>query len=228
MIDLVLALLAGLATAVSPCILPVLPILMGASVATQSVYRPLAIVGGFIVSFALAALAFSALTSAFGFSQGALRTIACLGLAFFGLGMVWPPLMKPLNALTERIARAGNIPDRPGLGEVTGGFVVGISLGLVWTPCAGPILASILALIAGSGNLGHGALLLLLYGVGAGVPMLTIAYGGQAASAKVKIATRYADRLRQIFGVLVIASAAAIFFQVDTLIAAFVAGAFSQ
>jgi cytochrome c-type biogenesis protein len=107
-----------------------------------------------------------------------------------------------------------------------GGFVLGMSLGAVWTPCAGPVLASILALVVRSQDLAWSALLVTLYAVGAAIPMLGIIYGGQYATAKVRFVARHAGRLQQVFGVLVIATAAAIYLQYDILFYAKLASVF--
>ena len=99
-----------------------------------------------------------------------------------------------------------------------GGFVLGLTLGVVWTPCAGPVLGSILTLIATSQHLTHAGLLLLVYAIGAGVPMLAIAYGGQYASVRVRGLASHAHRIQQGFGVVVILIAGALYFQFDTLV----------
>jgi cytochrome c biogenesis protein CcdA len=100
------------------------------------------------------------------------------------------------------------------------GFVLGLTLGLIWTPCAGPVLGSILTLIATQGNVGSAGILLTAYAIGAGIPMLIIAYGGQYITTRVRIISRYTTILQQVFGVLIIALAIAMFFQFDTQIQA--------
>jgi cytochrome c-type biogenesis protein len=93
-------------------------------------------------------------------------------------------------------------------------------LGLIWTPCAGPVLGSILTLIATSKDLATSSVLLVIYAVGAAIPMLAIAYGGQAVTTRVRNIARVAPQLRQAFGVIVIAVAAATFLHYDTQIVA--------
>ena len=101
-----------------------------------------------------------------------------------------------------------------------GAFALGTALGLVWTPCAGPVLASILTLIATAPTLASGAVLLAVYAVGAAVPLLVIGWGGQAVTGRVRILARHAHRLQQGFGAVIIAFAAATYFDYDALIAA--------
>ena len=101
-----------------------------------------------------------------------------------------------------------------------GGFLVGATLGLVWTPCAGPVLGSILTLLATQKQPEWAATLLVLYAIGAAIPMLAIAYGGQYAATRVRAIAPYAQRLQQGFGVLIVSFAAAMYFQVDTQVTA--------
>ena len=91
---------------------------------------------------------------------------------------------------------------------------MGMTLGLVWTPCAGPILASILTVVATSPAFQRGALLLLTYSVGAALPMLAIAYGGQIVTTRIGSLARVSHRLQQGFGLIIIA------FAVEEIVAA--------
>ncbi len=100
-----------------------------------------------------------------------------------------------------------------------------MSLGAVWTPCAGPVLASILSLVAKAQDPSWSASLLILYALGAGVPMLAIAYGGQFMRGRVRQLAPYAGRLQQVFGLLVVLTAAAIYFQYDVQAYAWLADA---
>ena len=134
MLNLVLALLAGVVTVAAPCTLPMLPILLGASVGQTGKARPAMIALGFVMSFSVVALLLGAITRAFDFDPNDLRTGAAILLAGFGLLMIWP---APFEWLSVRIGGFGGnaVISRPG---VIGGFVLGTTLGLVWTPCAGP------------------------------------------------------------------------------------------
>lgn len=216
MIQILFAVLAGILTVAAPCILPMLPILLGASVGHQNKQRPLLIVAGFIVSFAAASLVLSAIVSHLGLSQNALRDIAVIVLAVFALFMIWP---RPFELLTLKMSGTINKAGQAGQGNGNmSGLVLGLVLGIIWTPCAGPILASILALIALQGNSTRSVVLLIAYALGAGIPMLIIAYGSQYITTKVRFIARYATLIQQIFGVLVLLLAVAMFFQYDTLI----------
>ncbi|MCP4619298.1 MAG: cytochrome c biogenesis protein CcdA [Bradyrhizobium sp.] len=216
MLNLLLALLAGVITIAAPCTLPMLPILLGASVGQTSKARPVMIALGFVVSFSLVALALSAITRVFDFDPNVLRSAAAILLAGFGLLMLWP---APFEWLASRLGgfSGGNAATDP---SALGGFVLGTTLGLVWTPCAGPVLGSILTVIATSKDTAWASTLLVTYAIGAAIPMLAIAYGGQAVTARVRSLARIAPRLQQGFGVVVIGFAALSYFQYDTLIVA--------
>ena len=221
-----LALLAGLATVASPCVLPVLPFLLGASVEQSNRRRPLLIVAGFVLSFSAFALALGAVSSAAQLAQETLRNVAIALLGVSGLLRIWP---RPWDLLVERVrlawarlrgTRADAVPRQ------SGAFVLGLSLGAVWTPCAGPVLASILALVVQAHDPARAVRLVGLYALGAALPMLALIHGGQAIVQRVRGIARHAVALQRTFGVLVLASAAAIWFQVDTQIAAHVPSIF--
>jgi cytochrome c biogenesis protein CcdA len=219
MFNLVLALLAGVVTIAAPCTLPVLPILLGASVGQTGKARPAMIALGFVISFSAVALALSAVTRIFDFDPNVLRTAAAILLLGFGMLMIWP---TPFEWLSSRISgltssSAGSAALRQGN---VGGFVLGTTLGLVWTPCAGPVLGSILTVVATSTDTAWASTLLVVYAIGAAIPMLAIAYGGQAVTTRVRSLARISPRLQQGFGVVVIAFAIASYFQYDTLIVA--------
>ena len=102
--------------------------------------------------------------------------------------------------------------------------MLGTTLGLVWTPCAGPVLGSILTRGRDLERHRLGQPLLVVYAIGAAIPMLAIAYGGQAVTTRVRSLARISPRLQQGFGVVVIAFAVAAYFQYDTLIVAWLTG----
>ncbi len=221
MFNLVLALLAGVVTVAAPCTLPMLPILLGASVGHTGKVRPAMIAAGFVMSFSMVALLLGAITRAFDFDPNVLRTGAAVLLAGFGLLMIWPApferLSTGIGGFTGSAAAANNQ-------GIVGGFVLGTTLGLVWTPCAGPVLGSILTVVATSKDTAWASLQLVVYAVGAALPMLAIAYGGQTVTTRVRSIARIAPRLQQGFGIVVIAFAALSYFQYDTLIVSWLTG----
>lgn len=212
----VLAGAAGLATVASPCVLPLLPLVLGVSIGQPDRTRPLFIVLGFVLSFSTLALAFGASTRILGVSADAVRIGSAALLLIAGVIMLVPSWSDRFTQSLSGIAGWGQrLGDRAGAGPL-GAMTLGAALGAVWTPCAGPALASILALIAGKQSHVEAGLLLLAYATGAGLPMLLIAYGGQSIVRWVGPLSKRANTLRKVFGAAVVATAVAMLAQVDT------------
>ena len=224
MLNLVLALLAGVVTIAAPCTLPMLPILLGASVGQTGKVRPAMIAAGFVMSFSATALALSAITRIFDFDPNSLRTAATVLLLGFGLLMIWPAPFEWLSVRLNGLIGSSQVGSAASRQGNLGGFVLGTTLGLVWTPCAGPVLGSILTVVATSGDTAWASVLLVVYAIGAAIPMLAIAYGGQAVTTRVRSVAAISPRLQQGFGAIVIAFAVASYFQYDTLIVAWLTG----
>ena len=199
---LAIGFVAGVVTAISPCVLPVLPILLAGGATGR---RPLAIVAGIVVSFTVFTLFAAWLLDLLGLPTDLLRNLAIALLLLVAATLLWPRLgellARPLLALTRR---------RPG--ELGGGFVLGASLGLVFVPCAGPVLAAV-TVIAARREVGlDGLLLTLSYAAGAAVPMLAVALAGQRAARSLR---SRAVTVRRVAGVLVGVAALAIAYGVD-------------
>jgi cytochrome c-type biogenesis protein len=215
MTDLTFALFAGMLTIVAPCTLPVLPILLGASIGQRAGARPALIAAGFVASFAFVALALNAVATALHFDPDVLRKAGLALLLVFGALMIWPTAFERVTTRLAGVGLAmhGTMARQTNLG----GLFLGTTLGLIWTPCSGPVLGAILTAIATSPDHTHGALLLLTYTVGAALPMLGVAYGGQAISTRLRRVAPYAGRLQRAFGAVVIAFALSAFLQYDAV-----------
>jgi cytochrome c biogenesis protein CcdA/thiol-disulfide isomerase/thioredoxin len=198
---LAIGFLAGVITAVSPCILPVLPIVLAGG-ATGSGRRPFSIIAGLVVSFTLFTLVASSLLSALGLPQDVLRNLALATLFVLAATLLFPRiaflLERPLAFMTRRRG-----------GDLGGGFALGVSLGLVFVPCAGPVLATITALSAQHRISFDTVLLTLAYAIGAAVPMLLIALGGQRVARRIRAQSQ---NFRRAMGVLLAGAAIAIIF----------------
>lgn len=226
MIQLLLALLAGCATIASPCVLPMLPILLSSAIGASGRARPLLIVLGFVAAFSAGALLFGLFSEVLPLSQQLVRDAAAVLLLVFGLLMAWPRPFQGLSMLlTRHLDGIAGLAGRAGDGRL-GGLVLGMTLGAVWTPCAGPILASILTLVATAHDLGRATAMLLIYSIGAGLPMLAVVVGGRHATARVRRLARHAARMQQAFGLLVMLTAAAMYWQYDVLATAWLTGHF--
>ncbi|HEY7455726.1 MAG TPA: cytochrome c biogenesis protein DipZ [Solirubrobacterales bacterium] len=169
---------AGAATALSPCVLPVLPIALSAG-ATGGRRRPLGIVAGLAVSFTFATVALVYVISALGLPDDLLRKLAIFVLIGFGVTLMVPPLAARLEAYLSRFAGIAGGP-RTGGGEgFWSGTAVGASLGLVYAPCAGPILAGVIT-VSASQPFSTGRLAVALsYGIGSAVVLYFLMLGGR-------------------------------------------------
>lgn len=220
MLELLLALLAGILTIAAPCILIPLPIILGASLGQRSRTRPLFIALGFTVTFAALGLFLNSIIQRLGLSPIALRNAAAALLVLFGFFMIFPePFERLASKLNKLIAWAGQRSQSAGPGNL-GGLFLGAIIGIVWAPCAGPILGAILTLVSRQSDFIRAAILLSAYAIGASLPMLAIAYGGQALSSKIRSLAKYSFRVQQIFGAIIILLAVAIYFQYDTYLQA--------
>ena len=203
----VIGLLAGVITAISPCVLPVLPILLAGS-AVGPPRRPYAIIAGLVASFTLFTLFAAALLDELGLPADFLRNLALVLLFVVAAILAFPRLGELVSRLLARAAR------RPA-GDLGGGFLLGASLGLVFVPCAGPVLAAV-AVIAAEREVGlDGFVLTLSYAAGAGLPMLAVAVAGQRALAGTKALQARAATVRRSLGVVIAAAALAIALDLD-------------
>src|SRR5437016_5221198 len=200
---LLIGFVAGVVTAISPCVLPVLPILLAGGAAGGR-RRPYAIIAGLVLSFTVFTLTAAWIIDRLGLPSDFLRN-AALVLLF-------------VVAATLLVPRLGELLERPFLpltrfraGGSGSGFVLGLSLGLVFVPCAGPIF-SYVAVRAGSEHLDSKAVLLIVaYSLGAAVPMLLVALGGRSISSKLR-----GPLVRPALGVVMALAGIAIVFNLDT------------
>ena len=168
---------AGAATALSPCVLPVLPIALSAG-ATGGRRRPLGIVAGLAVSFTFATVALVYVISALGLPPDLLRKLAIVVLLGFGIVLMIPPLAARLEAWMSGFAGRAGVARSNGDGFWSG-TAVGLSLGLVYAPCAGPILAGVIT-VSASQSFNAGRLAVALsYGIGSAVVLYFLMLGGR-------------------------------------------------
>jgi cytochrome c biogenesis protein CcdA/thiol-disulfide isomerase/thioredoxin len=195
-----IAFLAGVITALSPCVLPVLPILLAGGASGR---RPYGIILGLVGSFSIFTVIGASLLDSLGLPQDFLRNLAIALLLVLAATLLVPRLAalaeRPLLFLTRRRPRTES-----------NGVVLGASLGLVFVPCAGPVLAAITALSAtGSGGL-ETYFVALAYALGAGLPMLAIAAGSSRLTRSVGFFRRHAEETRRVAGALIGVTALAI------------------
>lgn len=174
-----LSLVAGGLTALSPCVLPLLPLVVGGAVQT-SPWAPFAMGVGMASSFALVGLALGALGPALGIDGDSVRIAGAWVLVGLSVVMLVPRLnvnfaewLGPIASSADGVAR--RLDGR----TLSGALLLGAVLGLVWSPCSGPLLASTLTLVASEGGALRGAVVLGLFGVGAAIPLVAIAYASR-------------------------------------------------
>jgi cytochrome c biogenesis protein CcdA/thiol-disulfide isomerase/thioredoxin len=170
------AFVAGAATALSPCVLPVLPVALAAG-STGGRRRPLGVVTGLVVSFTFATVALVYVISALGLPDDLLRNLAIAVLAVAGIALIAPGLAARLEVLLSRLTRRA-----PGAGKRDGfgsGVLLGASLGLVYAPCAGPILAGVITVSASQDFTAGRLMVALSYGLGTAVVLYALMLGGR-------------------------------------------------
>ncbi len=202
---LAIGFLAGVITAVSPCVLPVLPIVLAGGSAGGTPRRPYAIAAGLVLSFTIFTLSASALLSALGLPQDTLRNVAIALLFLLAATLLVPRLGLVIERPFVRLSR------RPS-GDLGGGLVLGLSLGLVFVPCAGPVLATV-SVLAAEHRVGLRLVLLtLFYAAGASAVLLLVAIFGQRATRRLRQTRAW---WRPALGVVMAGAALALVFNVD-------------
>ncbi|BBZ46031.1 cytochrome c biogenesis protein DipZ [Mycobacterium parmense] len=200
--------LGGLITGISPCIVPVLPVVFFSGVHTSretSAARPYLVIAGLVCSFSVVTLAGSALLSALHLPQDAIRWAALVALTLIGLGLIFPPLQhlieRPFSRLPQRQFSPGS-----------SGFVLGLTLGALYVPCAGPVLAAIVV-AGGTASLGAPIIVLTgMFSLGTALPLLAFALAGRGVAGRVTAFRRRQRLIQAAAGVTMIVLAVALVF----------------
>lgn len=187
---------AGVLSVLSPCILPLLPAVLASSTGKGKL-RPLAIVLGVSISFTLMGIVTSAFGAAFQAYISQLKILAEILIITMGLAMIFE--MSLFNAFSRFPLLAGMNEGGP-----ISGLLLGLSLGVLWIPCVGPILASILTMVALEGSATSGALTLLIYSAGFAIPMLLLAYSAHLSTSKIKLISQYDAAFKKGAGIVLI------------------------
>lgn len=249
MSTLVILFIAGLLTILLPCILPLIPIVLGVSIAGRSKLRPLYTILGMIISFV--GFTFLLLVVLRQFVQLAdyIRIATYYVLILFGIGFITPKksvqyvvavlgallfwekgipataLAAAFGVLAMEVGGAvatklqtlgatvqGKVREEYGQDSPVTAFIIGLTLGLVWVPCAGPALGFALTLVREEPGLMAFAAL-VSYALGTAVPLLLIGYGGQAVVHSVRAVAKYSGVIKQVSGVLLILTAIGLHFR---------------
>ena len=204
------ALIAGAGTAITPCVLPVVPALLASS-ATGGRRRPVGIVIGLGVTFTIAIVLLAQLVKGVGLASGAARTLAIVVLIVFGVALLIPDLTARIEAPLSRLGRFG--PKSRGTGFWSG-VGVGAALGFVCAPCAGPILAAVTSVSASSGANARVILVAISYSVGLCAVLLVYAFAGRAVIDRIRRVGR-GNTVNRALGVVLLATGVLMIFNVD-------------
>ena len=205
------AFVAGAATAVSPCVLPVLPVVLTAGV-TSGRRRPLGIVTGLALSFTFATVALVYVIDALGLPDDFLRRVAIVVLLLFGISLLVPWLSARVEAWLSRLTARAPVRGADADGFWTG-VLLGASLGLVYAPCAGPILAGVITVSASQSFTLDRLLIAFAYGIGTAVVLYALMLGGRRLTSRLAPTT---PRFQQAIGLVMVLVALAMLADLDT------------
>lgn len=184
--QLALSLAAGGLTTLSPCVFPLLPLVLGGALQGNR-FAPVAMGTGMIASFAAIGMALGALGPALGIDADTVRTAGAALLIGFSLVMLVPVLGDRFTRWMLPIASTAHAASaKLSGGSVVSALMLGGVLGLVWTPCSGPLLGSALTLVASEGGVGRGGVVLGAFGLGAAIPLVAVAYASRSGIARVQ------------------------------------------
>ena len=214
---LLISFISGLLTIFAPCIWPILPIVLSTS--TGGPKRPLGVTIGILLSFSVLTLSLSYLVKIFHFDPDSLRLMAVAIIGFLGVVLIFPRLSARLEGFTSRIGNifGGRFSSSSGF---WGGLLAGVSLGIVWAPCAGPILATIAALSATRSVNSQVVLITVVYMLGTGIPLLLFAVFGRNLLLNSRRLSPYTGRLQQFLGAVMVATAMLIWSGYDRVLQA--------
>ena len=205
---LVFALVAGFATCLSPCVLPMLPAVLSGG-ATGGRRRPLGIVTGLVVSFTFATVALVYVIAALGLPNDLMRTFAVAVLLVFGLSLLIPPLSARFEAWLSRVSRVRSTPSGEGFGS---GVMLGFGLGFLYAPCAGPVLAGVITVSAAQTFTTGRLAVAFAYALGSALALYLIMLGGRRLTEPIM---RRSGRVQQALGALMVVVAVLVYAQVD-------------
>lgn len=206
-----LSLIAGSLTTLSPCVFPILPLVLGGAVQGNRL-APVAMGIGMATSFALIGIMLGALGPALGIDSEHVRVFGAALLVAFGAVMLIPMLNRRFTEWMMPIASGANAASaRLDGGSLGSALLLGGVLGLVWSPCSGPLLASALTLVASEGGALKGGIILGLFGIGAAIPLVAVAYASRRGfnSARGWVLA-HIDGIKKAFGLVILLAGIAI------------------
>lgn len=219
-VQMLLAFVAGTLSILSPCVLPLLPVVVTGAL-RQGRSAPAALALGLMLSFTLSGLAVAALGVGSGL-DGLIRPLAAAAMIAFGVVMASSRLQRAFAVIAGRLgtAAADRLSAAPGTG-IRGQFWVGVLLGAVWSPCVGPTLGAAVGLAAQSRDLAQAALVMASFGLGGATPVLLLGLGtGHLAAARRQSVQRLASWARPAAGMTMVAIGALVISGLDKVLEA--------
>jgi len=214
-IEIGLSFFEGLALIASPCILPILPFMLGASI-DGGKKRPLGIIAGFVLAFTAFAMLSRQIVNNLGINLDIIKYSSLALLALFGAILLSEKLSTIFSTATSGFANLGNKLSTNSQDGFCSGIVIGMLIGLIWTPCAGPILAVVLVQIIRQESNAQALFLVGAFAVGAGLPMFIISLTGRKVMSKLKFLTTHTETIRKTFGALILLTVCFIAFDGNT------------
>lgn len=218
-INIVLAFAEGFGLILSPCILPILPIILSTSV-TGSKSRPYGIILGFIISFTVLTLTIRAIVGILHIPPDFLRDFAFVILLLLGIIMMSTYLTELFAKWTGKLANVGTglkSVDKPE-GGFWSGIIFGLLIGIIWTPCAGPIIAAVIVQIAIQTTTWQSMITVITFAIGAGVPMLLIALIGRQLLDNIGFLKKHTVLIRKLLGLVIIITVVLLYISTETSI----------
>lgn len=177
MATVIAAYLAGILSTLSPCVLPLIPVLLGSALQNHRL-GPVALAAGLAVSFAALGVLLATAGFALGVDGAMVRMAAAVVMGLFGLVLLVPALGRQFAVVAGPLSGQGNQLLGRVSGDGLGGqFALGLLLGAVWSPCTGPTLGAAVGLAGASGTAGQAVVIMVIFALGAASPVLLLAYG---------------------------------------------------
>jgi cytochrome c biogenesis protein CcdA len=200
-----LGLLAGVLSILSPCVLPLVPVLVASAVSAHR-WGALALGVGLAVSFTIVGIFLATLGASLGLDPATFRTVGAVILAMFGLILLVPRLQDGFARAAGALSNSGNqLLSRITLQGLPGQFLIGAVLGVVWSPCVGPTLGAATTLASQGRNLGQIGLLMLIFGVGAAAPLVLLGSLSRAGLMRIRGRLLTTGRYgKQLFGLVML------------------------
>lgn len=216
LVALALAFVAGLLTALSPCVLPLLPLVMGS--ASRNRYGPTALAAGFVTTFTVIGVLLASVGTALGLSDTIVRSISAALLVAAGGVMISHRLQDAMGRWLSPLASASaKLSARADQG-ISAQFFIGALLGGVWSPCVGPTLGAALGLATRSETLAHAAAIMAAFGLGSATFLLAAGYASRAVMGQRLRLLQVGESGRLVFGIVLLLVGASVASGVDKLI----------